>query len=197
MNDISARVRLRPIRIALLVSPSDLRAIRTFLRICACLWGGAYNPIIPVFRRRPREWHPKLPDMLTCAEIARGYAEFFEPDVFVEATPNLLERAGLGDLRTPPGIHHHVVSLETLLSCDSHSDEAELDIGLDIIDVLTDIYPSERRFQLRDHRPAYLVKPGGSSALVAALFGLYPDDELSLSFKSNCSPGVCISLKNP
>ena len=56
MHDISAEVRLRPIRIALLVSPTDLPAIRKFMRICTCLWGGAYNPIIPVFRRRPKEW---------------------------------------------------------------------------------------------------------------------------------------------
>lgn len=182
MHDISARVRLRPIRIALLVSPADLTAIRKFMRICTCLWGGAYNPIIPVFRRRPKEWRPEQPDDFTSAEIVRGYVEFFEPDVYVESAPNFLERAGLGNLRTVPGLRNHVVSLHKLLSYDDRRGSSELETGLSIIDVLTDIYQSERRFQLRDHRPAILVKPSGNSALGAALFGLYPSDGPSRYF---------------
>ena len=152
------------------------------MRICTCLWGGAFNPIIPVFRRPPKEWRLESRNALTSAEVTRCYVEFFEPDVFVEARPNLLERAGLSDLRTVPGMRNQVVSLEKFLSCDSHRHNSELEIGLSIIDVMTDIYQSERRFQLRDHRPAFLVKPRGNSALVAALFGLYPDDEPSSYF---------------
>ena len=72
-------------------------------------------------------------------------------------------------------MRNQVISLGTFLSRDNHRDDSELEIGLSIIDVLTDIYQSERRFQLRDHRAAFLVKPSGNSALVAALFGLYPD----------------------
>ena len=185
MHDISAEVRLRPIRIALLVSPTDLPAIRKFMRICTCLWGGAYNPIIPVFRRRPKEWRLERSNALTSAEVTRGYVEFFEPDVFVEARPNLLERAGLSDLRTTPGMRNHVISLGKFLSCDNHRDDSELEIGLSVIDVLTDIYQSERRFQLRDHRAAVIVKPSGNSALVAALFGHYPDDERSRYFTNS------------
>ena len=185
MHDISAEVRLRPIRIALLVSPTDLAAIRKFMRICTCLWGGAYNPIIPVFRRRPKEWRPERSNALTSAEVTRGYVEFFEPDVFVEARPNLLERAGLSDLRTTPGMRNHVISLWKFLSCDNHRDASELEIGLSIIDVLTDIYQSERRFQLRDHQAALIVKPSGNGALVAALFGHYPDDEWSRYFANS------------
>ena len=182
MHEISAEVRLRPIRIGLLVSPSDLPAIRKFMRICSCLWGGAYNPIIPVFRRPPTEWRPEKSNTLTSAEVTRGYVDFFEPDVFIEARPNLLDRAGLGHLRTTPGMRGHVISLKNFLSCDDDRDDSELEVGLSIIDVLTEIYQSERRFQLRDHRPAFIVKPKGNSALVAALFGHYPDDEQSRYF---------------
>ena len=152
------------------------------MRICTCLWGGAYNPIIPVFRRRPKEWRAEEWDSLTSTEIIRGYVDFFEPDVFVEARPNLLERGGLSELRTAPGMRNHIISLKKFLSCDDHKDHSELEIGLSIIDVLTDIYQSERRFQLRDHRAAFLVKPSGNSALVSALFGLYPDDVPSSYF---------------
>ena len=56
VRDVSATVRLRPTRIALLVRPSDLTSIRRFMRACTCLWGGVYNPIIPVFRSCPPDW---------------------------------------------------------------------------------------------------------------------------------------------
>ena len=182
MHDVSARIRLRPTRIALLVQPTSLPAIRKFMRICACLWGGAYNPIVPVFRSRPKEWRPETPDSLTGAEIARGYVDFFEPDVFVEAVTSLLERAGLSALRNAPRVGNAVIPLETFLSSDRHRHWSEPEVGLNAIDVMRDIYERERRFQLREVRPACIVKPSRNTSLVAALFGLYPDDEHSSYF---------------
>ena len=116
------------------------------------------------------------------AQIARGYVEFFEPDVFVEAEPNLLERIGLGELRGTSALRPPVISLDALLACRDDRDESELEFGLGIVDVLRDIYDREQRFQLRDPRPAYLVKRRAGTALVEALFGLYPDDRPSRYF---------------
>ena len=152
------------------------------MRICACLWGGVYNPIIPVFRNRPRDWRPDVPDLLTGAQIGRGYVDFFEPDVFVEAESNLLERIGLGAIRTTTGLRRPVIPLDALLACRRNRDWSELDLGLGIMDVLKDVYETERRFQLRDVRPSYLVKARPGTGLVEALFGLYPNDEPSSYF---------------
>ena len=55
----------------------------------------------------------------------------------------------------------------------------ELEAGLGIMDVLRDVYENERRFELRDERPAYLVERQPGTGLVEALFGLYPGDEPS------------------
>lgn len=182
VSDLSATISLRPTRIALLVRPSDFSSIRRFMRICACLWGGIYNPIIPVFRNRPRDWRPDLPDSLTGAQIGRGYVEFFEPNVFVEAEPNLLERIGLSSIRDTPRLRSPVIPLDGLLARGRHRDWSELDVGLGIIDVLNDVYEKVRRFQLRDERPAYLVERQQGTGLVEALFGLYPNDEPSRYF---------------
>ena len=152
------------------------------MRICACIWGGAYNPIIPVFRNRPRDWRPDVPDSLTGAQIARGYVEFFKPDLFVEAEPNLLERIGLGALRKTADLRRSVIPLDALLACPPDRDWSELELGLGIMDVLKDVYESEQRFQLRDERPAYLVKRRPGTGLVEALFGLYPNDRASSYF---------------
>ena len=182
MSDLSANIRLRPTRIALLVRPSDVSSIRKFMRLCACLWGGACNPIIPVFRTRPREWRDDFPESMTGAQVARGYVEFFEPDVFVEAAPGLLEGIGLGALGDTVSFPECVVALDALSACPPYQEWTEFALGLGIVDALEHVYESEQRFQLRDEKPAVLVKPNRGTGLVEAMFGLYPDDEASRHF---------------
>ncbi len=99
MTDISATIRLRPTRIAFLVRPTDLSSVRKIMSYCACLWGGVYNPIIPVFRTAPKEWKPEPFERIKGFAVAKGYVNFFEPGVFVESEEGLLENAGLGALR--------------------------------------------------------------------------------------------------
>lgn len=152
------------------------------MRICACLWGGMYNPIIPVFRNRPQEWRSDLPNSLTGVEIARDYVKFFEPDVFVEAAPNLLGKIGLGALREISGFHQSVIPLDDLLAPSRFQASSSLKLGLDIIHVLNQIYERERRFHLRRDRPAILVKEQRGTGLAEAVFGLYPNDEPSSRF---------------
>src|SRR5215510_12009491 len=105
MPDISVGVQLRPTRIGFLVRPTDLASVRAIMRACACLWGGVYNPIIPVFKRAPKEWKPQAFDRFRGIEVAKGYVRFFEPDVYVETESGLLEEAGLGALRERHPVH--------------------------------------------------------------------------------------------
>lgn len=60
------------------------------MRISATMWGGAYNPIVPVFQVGPRGWQGEKWERAGGKAIARGYVEFFEPDAFVEAEHGLL-----------------------------------------------------------------------------------------------------------
>jgi hypothetical protein len=46
----SLTVTLRPLRIAFIVTPGDRSGILEAIRINSYLWGGHYNPIIPLFR---------------------------------------------------------------------------------------------------------------------------------------------------
>jgi hypothetical protein len=83
MTKLFASLRLRPTRIGFLVRPDDLVGIRQVMQVCTCLWGGIYNPIIPVCATLPDAWrHPHFRE-ITGPELARGYIRFFEPDVFV------------------------------------------------------------------------------------------------------------------
>lgn len=60
MTTLSASLRLRPTRIGFLVDPSDAEALRRVFQVCTGLWGGTYNPIIPVCSTIPDCWRDRL-----------------------------------------------------------------------------------------------------------------------------------------
>lgn len=181
MSEISAEISLRPTRIGFLVSPTDLTSVRKIMRICACLWGGVYNPIIPVFKRTPKEWQLENYPPLKGMEITKGYIKFFEPDVYVEAEKGLLEDVGLGALRNEKLFNKRVVNLKDFFKLEQGRDWAEPIFGMNIGEVLTDIYKSEKQFLQRDGRESLFIKPELGSSTSEALFGTYPSAN-SLSY---------------
>ena len=144
------------------------------MRGCACLWGGTYNPMIPVFRRPPKEWKPEIYQRSNGPAIARGYVRFFEPDVYVETKSGLLEEAGLGALRAQHSLHSEVITLKELFEPERGRKWSEPAFGLSVLDLLNHIYRSEQRFAPRDKRESVLVKPERGNALIESLFGVYP-----------------------
>src|ERR1700730_4294051 len=173
MLDISAEIQLRPTRIGFLVRPTDLASVRGIMRACACLWGGIYNPIIPVFKKPPAEWKPKIYERFKGPAIAKGYVRFFEPDVYVEAGTGLLEEAGLGALRETHALYPQVITLKELFEPEGGRTWSEPGFGLNIEDVLAHIYKTERQFVHRDKRESVLVKPERGNALTESVFGAY------------------------
>ncbi|WP_420347200.1 hypothetical protein [Pelagibius sp.] len=175
MNEVSASIKLRPTRIGFLVRPTDTASIRKIMQACTCLWGGVFNPIIPVFRISPEEWRPEHPyEQMSGLAITKGYISFYEPDVYVESEQGLLERAGLSAIRTKHTVTENVVSLKAFLQPDKDRKWSEPQYGLGITDVFRHIYQSERKFKLRDEKPSIQVKTDPSNCLVEAVFGAYP-----------------------
>lgn len=174
MTEISATIRLRPTRIGFLVNPTDLKSVRKIMQINTCLWGGRYNPIIPVYKTPPKEWRAARHEYIKGLGIARGYISFFEPDVFVEAKHGLLEEAGLRALRDTHSTDPYISLLNKFLETHYNTDWSEPTVGLNIIDVFNHVYETEQRFEQRDKIPAILVKPERGSGLAEAIFGIYP-----------------------
>lgn len=174
MTDAHLTIRLRPTRIGFLVNPTDMASVRKIMRYCTCLWGGLYNPIIPVFRNPPKEWRPEKFDRVTGYDVARGYIRFFEPDVFVEATVGLADKVGLSSLRDRLTLHPQIVSLDDFLAPRDHRDWAEPAFGLSIVDVFRHLYEAEQRFQHRNPREVLSIKPDRSSGVAEAVFGVFP-----------------------
>ncbi|WP_386080858.1 hypothetical protein ACFIOZ_20380 [Vreelandella sp. F11] len=151
-TELRAQIRLRPTRIGFLVNPSDKKSLRKIMRINACLWGGLYNPIIPVYTKTPKEWLDSQRISMKGKDVAQGYIRFFDPDVYVEAEEGLLKKTGLESFQKG------LLNKKSILLDDFFENEFrgefEPQFGQSVFDILEDIYISERRFMLRDELPA-------------------------------------------
>ena len=85
MGHVSATVRLRPVRFAFLVRPSDSKRVLEVFRVNTCLWGGKFNPIIPYFQHVPPWWDRHGQRFESAKQIINGYLDTYEPDFLVEA----------------------------------------------------------------------------------------------------------------
>ena len=56
MNNLYLTNRLRPTRFAFLADPNDKTQLLEIFQTNTCLWGGKYNPILPLYKRLPEKW---------------------------------------------------------------------------------------------------------------------------------------------
>lgn len=172
MISLRTSVRLRPTRIGFLVSPSDQDSVRRIMRLCTCLWGGVYNPIIPVTQRLPSAWRNSR--NITGLALSKNVLDFFEPDVFVEAKPGLAERLGIEYRQVGDG-KSAVMGLEDFVR-PAEGAWTDFGFGLNIIDLYRDLYRDEFRFAPRyDRRVGLPTAAKGEAAFVEAVFGAFPE----------------------
>ena len=176
MPSLNATLQLRPTRIGFLVRPSDLPNLRKIFQICSCLWGGMYNPIIPVSRSLPAAWRRGSYKRPSGHHLARGYIRFFEPDVFVETEPELAQSVGIEN-DTRSGLFPRVISLDDLVRI-SEDRQPGFVFGLNILDVYQELYRSEFRFVSRhDSFVALFRDRNRHGAYIDATFGSFPKHE--------------------
>jgi len=83
MPNGSVNITLRPIKLAILVNPSDKNAILEAIQINTFLWGGIYNPIIPIYKRTPKLWDKPIKNKNGYKDIVNGYLDTYDPDFIV------------------------------------------------------------------------------------------------------------------
>lgn len=168
MSQINVKVRLRPTRFAFLVSPNDKAGLLEIFRVNTCLWGGKFNPIIPIFKRTPTWWN-RDKQKETPQQIIYGYLDAFEPDFLVEAELGLANGLGYEPDR--------VLQLSTILP--KNRDPEKEGTGLSVFDLYSDLYKTEFQFVRRfPHAIKYIKAKSKSSELfTACVFGSFPKDE--------------------
>lgn len=155
-----------------MVHPSDKKSLSEIFRINTSLWGGAFNPIIPVFSRPPKCWSNDHRADRSC-KASRGYLRYFEPDVFVEAEEGLAEAVGL-----PSGFKSGYQAKVTNLKGFWDHPKGDRDgpkFGLSMSDVLYHAYNTERKFVLREEHNDHFqtCEPSNRKLAALAVFGSY------------------------
>ena len=175
MRTISGSLHLRPTRIGFLVDPTDRGAVTRIFQLCACLWGGPFNPVIPVCETIPDAWTDPRFAPPSPAALARGYIEFFEPDVFVEARPGLAAQIGMEPNEV--GLDHpRILPLDSFFTETTHYPFA-VPFGLDCFGIYKAMYEREFKFVSRHgRRVAHFESRPEQSPFIEAAFGAFPTD---------------------
>jgi hypothetical protein len=78
-------LKCRPLRLAFLIRP-DKTALRKAIQVNSTLWGGTYNPIIPLYAHSPLVWKMYPGQKVAMKDRVGGYVHAFDPDILVDCT---------------------------------------------------------------------------------------------------------------
>lgn len=163
----SVTIRTRPIRVAFLVDPSEPGALYRAIELSSFLWGGGYNPIIPVYKRTPGNWDSeRLVKRPRPADIVSGYLDGFDPDfvVPVGACANQKHLVGNRDL----------IDEGALLG--TFDGTAAPKYGIGLLEILKDFSKNELKYQRNDNLHIAIPQLNRTyRAFFACLFGVWTE----------------------
>ena len=166
MANGNVSIRVRPLRVAFLVDPRDPKGLRCAIELSTFLWGGTYNPIIPVYQRMPKVWEPhrglRVP---SSEEVIEGYLDGFDPDIVVPigACANRVFKIG----------HRDLVAEQDLIGNISASHSPKFGVGF--LELLSDFIEKELKFVRNDKLRLVLPKlPREYGLFLASVFGAIP-----------------------
>ncbi len=144
------------------------------MNVCTCLWGGQYNPIIPICDAVPDAWKASSPIGVSGVELTMGYIQFFEPDVFVEAEDGLAAAAKV-PTETIDFHYPRVLPLRAFFE-DRKDERSGVPFGLSMFDIYEHLYAREFRFVSRhEHRVAVVTSSDDDAPFTEAVYGCFPE----------------------
>jgi len=161
------KVKLRPLRLAFLVQPSDKAAISTAIETASFLWGGAFNPIVPVYDRLPSNWGRDRKQDINARSAVEGYLDTFDPDFVVKVGALESKDLKLG--------HREVIKCSEILA--SVAKEGTPAYGIGLFELLRHLYEKELKFVR--HHPLRICLPKIATAdrmFLSSVFGTLPED---------------------
>lgn len=99
----NATQRVRPLRPAFLVEPNNKAHLREAIQIASSIWGGAYCPIVPMYKQMPATWREHHLNAPKAQTVISGYLDAFDPDLLVQFqtdVPDFIKEYGI-DLIKP------------------------------------------------------------------------------------------------
>ena len=164
MESIHVSQRLRPTRYAFIVAEREMDASLRAVSSNTAIWGGIYNPIIPV----------------APAEACSGLLTAFDPDILVDLTGGRLS----ADLQRR--FERRILNPDTLVSADPMTHKRNFALGINILPLLQHIHDEENLFLTKKSRVA-VISPdveGVWKPFVSFVYGSFGQlPELDLNFQ--------------
>src|SRR3989344_2184822 len=166
----SVNVKLRPIKIAFLVDPNKKKDILEAIKVSSFLWGGTYNPIIPVLKRVPALWkkNDRFINFRSSAKaITLGYIDTFDPDYFVVV--------GSCDIKHLKLDKERIISISEIL--EKVDSDGTPSYGVGLFEILNHFIDKELKFVRR--RPIDIYLPTfekKSEMFLSSIFGKLPSN---------------------
>ncbi len=162
-------VKSRPLRLAFIIPPNKA-ALQRAIEVNSSLWGGSFNPIIPLYVRPLKAWKLFPREKISVEKRVLGYIQAFDPDVLVNCLPGELP-AYLRRLNRP------IVSVDGIWAGFSQRKENTPAYGVGVFELLNSIYEeyfeTVRRFPVKVLFPEL---PQRHQLLWAAAIGKLPED---------------------
>ncbi len=160
---------LRPIKLAFFVPPGDQIALLRAIELATILWGGAYCPILPAYKKLPRAWKEEPVHLGSVESILKGYVGTFDPDFLVPL-------GGAKD-NIPEFDELEVITEDEIVTA-FNSDGTPM-YGVGIHEILDDLIEKHLRYELR--HPLIPVIPEIDRRYVpflASIVGKLPTNEI-------------------
>jgi hypothetical protein len=184
----SIHVKLRPLKFCFLVNPGDPAALLEAIKINSLLWGGTYNPIIPIHKKIPNFWkkdNPYIPNGKSANDITKGYFDNFDPDYYVP-----IGNVNISALRLPG---ERILPISRLLP--NNETQNLLGYGVHVFDIINHFMDTELKYVRRDPLNIFLPRFNTNSELfLASFFGKLPDKYEKLFLEHYKLP---LNLKTP
>ena len=166
MSNTNIDIRLRPIRFAFLVRPDNPEKVFETFCINTCLWGGKFNPIIPVPQKVQ---NLSIKDKQTFSK----YLDFYEPDFIVETEKNLSKGIDFDSQR--------ILQIDNLLEKEGIEYFDNFGgYGQSVKGLYTELYKEKFKL-LDDFEPTHIVYVKTNNEnfknFVSCVFGYFPQDE--------------------
>lgn len=153
-----------------MVDPKNKKAVLEAITINSFLWGGTYNPIIPVLKRIPKLWK-KNDQFITLKNSARtissGYIDAYDPDYFVPL--------GNCDIKSLNLDKDRVISANDIWA--SVDSDGTPSYGVGLFEILKHLIDNELKFvRKRPLSICFTDLEKQSELFLASVFGKLPSD---------------------
>lgn len=177
----TVNVRLRPIKLAFLVNPTDRESLLKAIKINTFLWGGMYNPIIPTYKRISSKWKtfPYEKD-LSAKSVVSGYLDNFDPDHVVPMGECVGYNLGIGHRAKIDDVSNILGSIE---------ENGVPNYGIGLFEVLNYLIETELKFERRNRLDVCVPRFGTNFHIfLASVFGEFTENIDTIFWKNFAGP---------